>query len=78
MKLSNEMKVKQKKSITVPFLVKMITLKNGGTDTLKTEIKKRFSLDKEIYLCESTNRMKFTGFVPITNTGVISTLAKER
>lgn len=69
----------EEKSITVPYLaVKMITLKNGGTDTLKTEIKKRFSLDKEIYLCEYDKpNDKFTGFVPITNTGVISTLAKK-
>lgn len=69
----------EERSTTVPYLAaKMITLKNGGTDTLKTEIKKRFSLGVEIYLCEydKTNE-KFTGFVPITNTGVISTIAKK-
>lgn len=75
----NQQSTTEERSITLPYLAaKMITLSNSGTDTLKTEIKRRLSLYNESYLCQYDKvNEKFTGFVPLTNSGVISTLAKK-
>lgn len=62
--------------VGIPYLAaKIITLKNSGIDTLKTDISRVSSTYSDIYLCQYDKaNEKLTGFVPITNDGVVSVL----
>lgn len=70
---------REERGVGVPYLAaKMIALKNGGKDTLKTKISRVSSLSSDIYLCqydEANN--KFTGFVPIMKDDVLSVLPES-
>lgn len=75
----NQNSTREEGKVGVPYLAaKMITLKNSGTDTLKTKISKVSSLWSDIYLCQYDQASeKFTGFVQVNSDDVISTLPSK-
>lgn len=75
----NKNSTREEGKVGVPYLAaKMITLKNSDTDTLKTKINKVSALNSDIYLCKYDDlNEKFTGFVPVTDDGVISILPQK-